>query len=213
MTFTAGANTATYTGNRYGSDITNGNLGHLPPCGYQPNELHTAYNMNGLYANGLDGTGETVVVIDAFGSDSIQTDAEVFSQLYGLPDLTPANFQVMHAPGALHNPGNGKFGGSAGWKDEITLDVEWVHAMAPGANIVLLISPNNGADLDETVNFAVIHHLGNTILQQLVPDLRASAIRPDSTGSSASWKWPPHKGSMSTSPLATPVTMWRPPAC
>ena len=163
VTFTAGANTATYTGNRYGSDITNGNLGHLPPCGYQPNELHTAYNMNGLYANGLDGTGETVVVIDAFGSDSIQTDAEVFSQLYGLPDLTPANFQVMHAPGALHNPGNGKFGGSAGWKDEITLDVEWVHAMAPGANIVLLISPNNGADLDETVNFAVIHHLGNTI--------------------------------------------------
>jgi len=157
------SNTATYTGNRYGSDITNGNLGHLPPCGYQPSELHTAYNMNGLYANGLDGTGETVVVIDAFGSDSIQTDAEVFSQLYGLPDLTPANFQVMHAPGALHNPGNGKFGGSAGWKDEITLDVEWVHAMAPGANIVLLISPNNGADLDETVNFAVIHHLGNTI--------------------------------------------------
>ena len=49
-TFTAGANTATYTGNRYGSDITNGTLGHLPPCGYQPSELRAAYNMNPLYA-------------------------------------------------------------------------------------------------------------------------------------------------------------------
>jgi subtilase family serine protease len=162
-TFTAGANTATYTGNRYGSDITSSTLGHLPPCGYQPGELQAAYNMNPLYAAGLNGTGQTVVIIDAFGSDTIQTDAEVFSQLYGLPDLTPANFQVIHAPGALHNPGKGHFGGSAGWKDEITLDVEWVHSMAPGADIVLLISPNNGSDLDETVNYAVVHHLGNTI--------------------------------------------------
>jgi subtilase family serine protease len=163
QTFTKGANTASYTGNRYGADITNDNLGHLPPCGFQPSELQTAYDMNPLYAAGLTGAGETVVIIDAFGSDSIETDAEVFSQLYGLPDLTPANFQVIHAPGALHNPGNGHFGGSAGWKDEITLDVEWTHAIAPGANITLLISPNNGADLDETVNYAVIHHLGNTI--------------------------------------------------
>ncbi len=162
-TFTAGANTATYTGNRYGSDITSSALGHLPPCGYQPSELQAAYNMNPLYAAGLNGTGQTVVIVDAFGSDTIQTDAEVFSQLYGLPDLTPANFQVIHAPGALHNPGKGHFGGSAGWKDEITLDVEWVHSMAPGADIVLLISPNNGSDLEETVNYAVVHHLGNTI--------------------------------------------------
>jgi len=162
-TFTAGGNTATYIGNRYGSDVTSSALGHLPPCGYQPSELRTAYNMNPLYAAGLDGTGQTVVIIDAFGDETIQTDAEVFSQLYGLPDLTPANFQVIHAPGAVHNPGKGHFGGSAGWAGEITLDVEWVHAMAPGANIVLLISPNNGSDLDETVNYAVVHHLGNTI--------------------------------------------------
>ena len=162
-TFAAGANTATYAGNRYGSDITSSALGHLPPCGYQPSELQAAYNMNPLYTAGLNGTGQTVVIVDAFGSDTIQTDAEVFSQLYGLPDLTPANFQVIHAPGALHNPGKGHFGGSAVWKDEITLDVEWVHSMAPGADIVLLISPNNGSDLDETVNYAVVHHLGNTI--------------------------------------------------
>ena len=161
--FAGGGNNVTYTGNRYGADITNTALGHLAPCGYQPSELQTAYNMTRLYNAGWDGTGQTVVITDAFGSDTIAGDAEVFSQLYGLPDLTPSNFQVLRAPGAIHNPGNGHFGGSAGWRDEITLDVEWVHAMAPGANIVLVIGPNNGADLDEAINYAVVHHLGNVI--------------------------------------------------
>jgi subtilase family serine protease len=162
-TFTGGGNTATYTGNRYGADITNSALGHLAPCGYQPSEMQTAYNMTPLYSAGWDGTGQTIVITDAFGDDTIAGDAEVFSQIYGLPDLTPSNFQVLRAPGAVHNPGVPHFGGSAGWRDEITLDVEWVHAMAPGANIVLVIGPNNTSDLDEAINYAVVHHLGNTI--------------------------------------------------
>lgn len=153
-TFTGGGNTATYTGNRYGSDITNGNLGHLPPCGYSPSEMQTAYDMNPLYAAGWDGTGQTVVITDAFGSDTIQQDAQVFSEVYGLP---PVNLQVMRAPGASNNPHDGT------WAVETTLDVEWVHAMAPNANIVLVIGPTNHADLDEAINWAVIHHLGNTI--------------------------------------------------
>lgn len=153
-TFTGGGNTATYTGNRYGSDITNSNLGHLPPCGYSPSEMQTAYDMNPLYAAGWDGTGQTVVITDAFGSDTIQQDAQVFSQVYGLP---PVKLQVMRAPGASNNPHDGS------WAVETTLDVEWVHAMAPNANIVLVIGPTNHADLDEAINWAVIHHLGNTI--------------------------------------------------
>jgi subtilase family serine protease len=162
-TFTGGGNTATYTGNRYGADITNSSLGHLAPCGYQPSEMQTAYNMTPLYSAGWDGTGQTIVITDAFGDDTIAGDAEVFSQIYGLPDLTPSNFQVLRAPGAVHNPGVPHFGGSAGWRDEITLDVEWIHAIAPGANIVLVIGPNNTSDLDEAINYAVVHHLGNTI--------------------------------------------------
>jgi len=163
QTFTGGGNTATYAGNRFGANITNTSLGHLAPCGYQPSELHTAYNMTPLYQAGWDGTGQTIVITDAFGDPTIASDAEVFSQVYGLPDLTSSNFQVLRAPGAVNNPGVPHFGGSAGWRDEITLDVEWVHAMAPGANIVLVIGPNNTNDLDEAVNYAVVHHLGNTI--------------------------------------------------
>jgi subtilase family serine protease len=145
---------ATYTGNRYGADITNSTLGHLAPCGYQPSELQTAYNMMPLYNQGLDGTGQTIVITDAYGSPTIQEDAALFSQIYGLPqpDLT-----VLRAPGVVNNPHG------AGWDTETTLDVEWAHAMAPGAKIVLVIGPTNHGDLDEAVNWAVVHNLGNTI--------------------------------------------------
>ena len=163
-TFTGSSATATYTGNRYGTDINNSTYGQLPPCGYQPSELQQAYSMNGLYTQGLNGAGQTVVITDAFGDPTIQADANFFSQIYNLPALDSSNFQVIQAPGSTNNPRTrGKFGDPTGWQGEITLDVEWVHAMAPGAKIVLLISPNNGADLDEAVNWAVVHHLGNVV--------------------------------------------------
>lgn len=149
---------ATYTGNRYGADITNNALGHLPPCGYQPSEVQTAYDMNPLYAQGFDGSGETVVITDAYGSATIAQDAELFSQVYGLPDITPANFQVVKAPGLANNP----HGVARGWDVETSLDVEWVHALAPKANIALVVATDH-ASLDEAINYAVVHHLGNTI--------------------------------------------------
>ena len=157
-TFSSTGVSATYTGNRYGSDITNGGLGHLPPCGYQPSEVQTAYNMTSLYQAGLTGSGETVVIVDAYGSATIATDAEVFSQVYNLPDLTSSNFQVVKAPGLVNNP----FGPARNWALETTLDVEWVHAMAPGANIALVMATDRSS-LDEAINYAVVHHLGNTI--------------------------------------------------
>lgn len=156
-TFTGGGNTATYTGNRYGSDITSG-FGHLPPCGYSPSELQTAYNMTPLYQAGLDGTGETVVITDAYGSSTIAQDAEAFSQIYGLPDLTPANFQIVKGKGLSNNP----HGVQRNWEFETTLDVEWVHAIAPGAKIALVLATDRSS-LDEAINNAVVQHLGNTI--------------------------------------------------
>jgi len=155
--FAGGGNTATYTGNRYGSDITSG-LGHLPPCGYSPAEIHTAYNMTPLYQAGWDGTGETIVITDAYGSATIAQDAEVFSKVYGLPDLTPANFQIIKGKGLSNNP----HGVQRNWQFETTLDVEWAHAMAPGAKIALVVATDR-ASLDEAINLAVVQHLGNTI--------------------------------------------------
>ncbi|MDE3181236.1 MAG: S8/S53 family peptidase [Acidobacteriota bacterium] len=155
-TFSAGTTTAAYKGNRYGADITSERIGHLPPCGYSPEEIQTAYNMNPLYAAGYDGSGQTIVITDAFGSPTIQQDAAAFSEIYGLP---PINLTVLRAPGVVHNPK----GSQGGWQFETTLDVEWAHALAPGAAIVLVLGPTNHADLDEAVNYAVVHHLGNVI--------------------------------------------------
>ncbi|HET7500937.1 MAG TPA: S53 family peptidase [Kofleriaceae bacterium] len=152
-TFTGGGTTATYTGNRYGADITNTTVGHLAPCGYSPAEVRAAYNMNPLYAAGLDGAGQTIVITDAFGSPTIERDAAVFSQVFGLP---PVDLTVVKAPGLVHNPGE------VDWAGEVTLDVEWAHAMAPGARIALVVATARSS-LDEAINYAVVHHLGNTI--------------------------------------------------
>lgn len=150
-TFTDANATATYSGNRYGADIDSGPP-NLPTCGYQPSEVQTAYNMGGLYEQGLDGSGETIVIVDAYGSPTIQTDAAVFSGFYGLP---PVDLSIVKAPGLQQSPKNG-------WADEVTLDVEWSHAMAPGAKIALVVATDRSS-LDEAINLAVVHHLGNTI--------------------------------------------------
>jgi subtilase family serine protease len=154
-TFQDVSNLATYTGNRYGADITNMNPPHLPPQGYSPDEVQTAYNLKPLYRGGLDGTGQTIVITDAYGSATIAQDAAVFCAVYGLP---PVNLQIVKAPGISNNP----HGVALGWDGETTLDVEWAHAIAPGAKIALVLATDR-ASLDEAINYAVLHHLGNTI--------------------------------------------------
>lgn len=158
VTFTGGGHTAIYTGNRYGADITNTTLGHLAPQGYQPSEVQTAYGLKAVYGAGLNGAGQTIVIVDAYGSSTIAQDAEVFSGIYGLPDLTPANFQIVKAPGIFNNP----HGVERNWELETTLDVEWSHAIAPGANVALVLATDHSS-LDEAINYAVVHHLGNVI--------------------------------------------------
>ena len=154
-TFTSSSTTAVYTGNRYGADITSTTLGDLPPCGYSPSELQTAYGLTDDYAAGLDGSGQTIVITDAYGSSTIAGDAQAFTEIYG---LAPLNLQIAKAPGLSNNP----HGVQRNWEFETTLDVEWAHATAPGANIVLVLATDHSS-LDEAINYAVVHHLGNTI--------------------------------------------------
>ena len=133
--FSGNGVSATYQGNRYGAPITNGPP-NLAPCGYQPSDLQTAYNLTPLYQHGLDGTGMTIAIVDAYGSTTIQNDAAVFSAAMGLP---PINLTVIGTP----TESNFSTDANAGWASETTLDVEWVHAVAPGANIILVVTPTN----------------------------------------------------------------------
>jgi subtilase family serine protease len=136
---------AIYFGNRYGADITNTAPGTWAPCGYQPSDIQTAYNLKGLYPT-LDGTGQTIVIVDAYGSPTIAHDAAVFSAAYGLPapDLT------------IYQPGGPPASNPTDWAAETTLDVEWAHAVAPGAKLVLVEAlTNSDSDLDAAILYAV----------------------------------------------------------
>lgn len=135
VSFSGGGVSATYQGTRYGTPP-----GTAPPnaapCGYQPSELQTAYNLTPLYQHGLDGTGMTIAIVDAYGSTTIAADAAAFSAAMGLP---PPNLTVIGTP----TESNFSTDAHASWATETTLDVEWVHAVAPGANIVLVVAPTN----------------------------------------------------------------------
>ena len=155
--------TATYFGNRYGADITNTALGTLAPCGYDAAELQQAYGLNKLYNRNLDGTGQTIMIVDAFGSNTIVNDANIFSELNGLPALTPANFSIFTPNGsATCTATNGCIAGN--WQFETTLDVEWAHAIAPGANIVLVLGADSSfTNLDIANLFAIENGFGNVL--------------------------------------------------
>jgi subtilase family serine protease len=138
---------ATYKGNGYYSTS--------PGCGYSPSNLYGAYNLNGLYAEGYTGTGQTIVIIDWCGSPTILADANAFSKKFGLPKLTSSNFNIIEVP----TPSQ-----CAGTDPEINLDVEWAHAIAPGANIDLVVPPTNYfQDIDDAWFYAINYGLGNVI--------------------------------------------------
>ena len=155
--------TATYFGNRYGADITNTNPPNLPSCGYDAAEIQTAYGLDKLYTQHLDGTGQTIMIVDAFGSNTIVADTNLYSQLNGLPPLTSSNFAIFTPNGsATCTATNGCIAGN--WQFETTLDVESAHAIAPGANIVLILSADNSfTNLDLANLFAIENGFGTVL--------------------------------------------------
>jgi subtilase family serine protease len=132
------------------------------PCGYTPQQLEGAYGVSGAIANGNDGSGVTVAIIDAYASPTIQSDANTYSSRHGLPALNGSSFSQVVAPGAYHRAENKKQD-PQGWWGEETLDVEAVHSMAPGARIVYVGAPNNYQDLDAALNHVVDRHLADIV--------------------------------------------------
>jgi len=134
------------------------------PC-YSPQEMRTAYGLNGLIDAGMVGAGETIIIIDSYGSPTIKADLAVFDQGFGIPD--PPSFTILAPLGTL--PWNST---TLSWAGEVTLDVEWAHAMAPGASIVLMTSPVNETEGVQGMpqflvleRYALDHHLGKIISQ------------------------------------------------
>ncbi|MGH3191303.1 MAG: S53 family peptidase [Streptosporangiaceae bacterium] len=138
------------------------------PC-YQPPQIQTAYDEQPLFNSGITGKGQTIVLVDSFGSPTIKSDLAIFDAEFGLP--APPSFKIIQPAGKVpaFDPNNSDM---TGWAGETTLDVEWAHTMAPGANILLVETPVSETEgthgmpqIVRAENYVINHHLGQVISQ------------------------------------------------
>jgi subtilase family serine protease len=132
---------------------------------YKPFQLERAYDLPPLYKAGYDGLGRTIVIVDAYGSPTIGHDLGVFDRTFGLPN--PPSLRVIQPAGKFP-----LLPDHPGWASETTLDVEWSHAIAPGASILLVETPKNEDEgtsgfpqIVEAENYVIDHNLGDVISQ------------------------------------------------
>src|SRR6266498_1914568 len=136
---------------------------------YSPAQLRRAYDVGPLQQQGLAGAGQTIAIVDSFGSPTIENDLHVFDQTWGLPD--PPSIRTITPAGDVppFDPADDEM---AGWAFETTLDVEYAHVMAPAASILVVATPvaeNEGvAGFPQIVaaeNYVVDHGLADVISQ------------------------------------------------
>jgi subtilase family serine protease len=131
---------------------------------YSPLQYRNAYNLNPLYARGITGAGRTIVIVDSFGSPTIQHDLNVFDAQWGLPNTTVQIVQAGTIP-----PFDPTDGTMVGWAQETTLDVEYAHAIAPGAHIVLVETPV--AETEGVTGFPEMMNAEKQLIDQGVGDV------------------------------------------
>ena len=128
-----------------------------------PTTVRSGYNFS--YVPGTqDGTGQTIVIVEAYGSPTIANDIKTFDALVGLPD-PPANSRISNPvyPGGKPSINLNNLS-QLGWAEETTLDVEWAHAAAPGATIVLVIANNDqGSTIQSTQLYAAQNYPGSAM--------------------------------------------------
>jgi subtilase family serine protease len=172
-------------------------LGQQPPtpadCAAQgfrcfgPQAIQNTYDLPALYAQGFTGAGQTIAIVDSFGSNTIQNDLNVFDTAFSLPHLCgEANYacqpgdptfkvlEVQGSPPAISQPPSHGTGqeNHALWNGEVTLDVEWSHSVAPKANIILVTTPTAETlgvqglpQMMAAEDYVVTHHLAAVISQ------------------------------------------------
>ena len=148
------------------SDVAFVSFGETPPsqalCNsinrrcFNPQAEQNSYNLTPLLKNGDQGQGQTIIIVDSFGSETIRHDLKIFNNAFGLPhmcgeegtlpgctgptfsELQQGNTNTNPLPSGSHSPG---LEDRSGWALEVSLDVEWAHSMAPMANILLVTTP------------------------------------------------------------------------
>ena len=113
------------------------------PQGYTPNQIRRAYGFDQISAKGA---GQKIAIVDAYGSPTIQTDLDTFCTQFSLPKTT---IQIAYPDGQPTKT-------DGGWALETALDVEWAHAIAPSATILLVVAKDASlGSLLKAVDYAV----------------------------------------------------------
>ena len=136
---------------------------------YEPAQIQQAYNLPVLYGKGVTGKGATIVIVDSFGSPTITNDLTMFDRQFGLP--APPSFRIIRPAGAIprYNSSNSEM---VGWAGETSLDVEYAHAIAPEASILLVETPVAETEgvmgfpqIVKAEEYVINRHLGGVISQ------------------------------------------------
>ena len=127
---------------------------------YGPAQIRKAYGIDSMIKSGGDGSGQTIVIIDAFQNPTMASDLATFDRTFHL--APPPSFTTI-APQGL-TPFNPTDSNQVGWSAEIALDVEWAHVVAPNAKIVLALSTSDAdAAILQTERYVVTHNIGSVI--------------------------------------------------
>ena len=114
-------------------------------AGYTPAQIRHAYGVDRVTGTG---SGQVIALVDAYGSPTIQADLNTFCTKYGLPKTT---VQIAYPQGKPYQ-------NNGGWALETSLDVEWAHAIAPGATILLVVANSDGfSPLLAAIDYAAQH--------------------------------------------------------
>jgi subtilase family serine protease len=118
------------------------------PTGLTPDQILNAYEINQITFSGGripgNGAGQTIAIVVAYHDPNISADLATFDQEFGLPN--PPSFTIENLGATTTDPG---------WAAETAMDVEWAHAVAPAASIVLVeASTNRAEDLFGAVRYA-----------------------------------------------------------
>ncbi len=135
---------------------------------YSPIQLQRAYQLRRLLSHGITGSGQTIVIVNSFGSPTVRHDLRIFDTAFHLP--APPALTVIQPPGPV--PAYRPTSSRVGWAGETDLDVEYAHAMAPGAKILLVETPTSEDEgttgfpqIVRAEEYVIDHHLGGVISQ------------------------------------------------
>jgi subtilase family serine protease len=153
---------------------------------FTPQSMRSAYNLAPLYGQNEDGRGQTIAIIDSYGSDTMAHDLHVFDHAFnlqpmcgeegvtcasGMPTFSQLDLQGSPATKPQGGQGTGLENKTA-WAIEVVLDVEWAHAIAPGANILLVHTPTAETlgvqgfpQMMKAEDYVVKNHLATVITQ------------------------------------------------